>query len=99
MKDVVLSEIDVRGTPRAELMAKAFNAMLARMTHREFGLTLDESIVAMRAAIAALPAGGFAIVPVVPSPEAVAAWHQSRNGGGSDYDAYGALVHEAARVA
>lgn len=35
---------------------------------------------------------GYAIVPVEPTPDAVGAWWRCKNGGGSDYDAYRALI-------
>lgn len=35
---------------------------------------------------------GFAVIPAEPTPEAVGAWWRCKNSGGSDYDAYRALV-------
>ena len=35
---------------------------------------------------------GYAVVPAKPTPDAVGAWWRCLNEGGSDYDAYNALV-------
>ena len=35
---------------------------------------------------------GYAVVPAEPTPNAVGAWWRCKNSGGSDYDAYRALV-------
>jgi hypothetical protein len=38
---------------------------------------------------------GMALVPREPMPELVAAWWRTKNGGGSDYDAYRAVIRAA----
>ena len=40
---------------------------------------------------------GYTIVRSEPMPESVAAWWRCKNNGGSDYDAYRALVAAAER--
>jgi hypothetical protein len=35
---------------------------------------------------------GYAVVPAEATPDAVGAWWRCKNGGGSDYDAYLALI-------
>jgi hypothetical protein len=42
--------------------------------------------------VGCLRAHRFVIVPADPTPDAVGAWWHCKNNGGSDYDAYRALV-------